>query len=140
MGVALPWQWFTQLGGHTKEHSQFLSYFVSPLLALGAVVLTHNASPRSYCLFEHLLEIPCPGCGIISSLYAILSGELGAAWSFNPCGFVVFASLLGQSLVTGLEFLSLLKRGARLRFALQSNIAVASFLIFAWVVHLGSIN
>jgi len=136
MGVALPWQWFAQPCGISKDQSQLLSYFLSPLVALCAVAAIHVTSLGNHCLFEHLLGIPCPGCGITTSLFAILTGNLVAAWSANPCGFLVFASLLGQSLVTALEYFSVLDRGARLDFALHSNSVVASFLIIAWMAHL----
>lgn len=46
------------------------------------------------CLFEKILGIPCPGCGICSSIHALLNGNWQQAISYNPCGPFVFITCI----------------------------------------------
>lgn len=139
MGVALPWQWFAWLFGSSEARAQAISYLSTPLVALAAVGMIHFLQPHSFCLFQHFLHIPCPGCGITSSVYAILSGNYVAAWTYNPCGFLVVTALLGQSFISALELTSNINCCARLTFALQSNTILTICLLSNWLLRLGSI-
>jgi hypothetical protein len=51
------------------------------------------------CLFRGLTAVPCPGCGITTSLLALARGDTQAAWAANPAGFAVTALLVGQAAV-----------------------------------------
>ena len=54
-----------------------------------------NIGVPSFCLFEKLLLIPCPFCGVRSSVYALFTGHWQQALVFNMAGpFVVFALVL----------------------------------------------
>lgn len=46
------------------------------------------------CLASHLLGRPCPACGTLHALSALLHGDLAAAWAFNPNVVVVAPVLL----------------------------------------------
>lgn len=50
------------------------------------------------CLLRGLTGLPCPGCGITTSLLALARGDVGAAWAANPAGLVVAALLVVQAL------------------------------------------
>jgi len=58
----------------------------------GAVIppLFHFYLPP-LCLFQRFLGIPCPGCGICSSVRALLHGHWLKALTLNPAGPVVLA-------------------------------------------------
>jgi hypothetical protein len=58
----------------------------------------------SRCLMLAWLGIPCPGCGITTSLRALGAGNVVASLQANPAGVVVAAVLLGQGVLaaTGL--------------------------------------
>lgn len=47
------------------------------------------------CLFEKLLGIPCPGCGIYSSIVSMLHGNWQRAIVHNPMGPFVFVVCIG---------------------------------------------
>lgn len=49
-----------------------------------------------FCLFQRLLGIPCPGCGISRSLLAAAHFHFSAAWNFNPAGIAIWFFLLFQ--------------------------------------------
>ena len=75
------------------------------ILAAGALIAVPHALPAiarwtaSACLFHGLTGLPCPGCGITTSLLALARGDAQASWSANPAGFGVAALLLGQAVV-----------------------------------------
>ncbi|HPK00502.1 MAG TPA: DUF2752 domain-containing protein, partial [Candidatus Hydrogenedentes bacterium] len=68
------------------------------------------------CWFRFLTGLPCPGCGLTRSVFAIGGGNFAAAWQSNPFGYVVYGVLV-------VLFLSpLLARVApRLTALLESN-------------------
>jgi Protein of unknown function (DUF2752) len=84
------------------------------ILAATALVAVPHALPRiaqwadAACLFRGLTGLPCPGCGITTSLLAVARGDAGASWSANPAGFAVAALLVGQMVVATVA----LRRGA----------------------------
>ena len=48
------------------------------------------------CLFQKILGIPCPGCGIVRSFIAIISLDLISAWRYNPVGIFIVLFILIQ--------------------------------------------
>ena len=59
------------------------------MAALGALL-------DSECLFQSLLGLPCPGCGITTSLLALARGEWQLAMNANPAGPAIVALLIAQ--------------------------------------------
>lgn len=45
------------------------------------------------CLFTRLFGIHCPGCGLKSSITALLSGDLHTSLAINPLGMPTFACI-----------------------------------------------
>ena len=65
------------------------------LLAAGLFLPMFNIGVLSFCLCEKLLLIPCPFCGVRSSVYALFTGHWQQAIVFNMAGpFVLFALVL----------------------------------------------
>ena len=69
------------------------------LVALPSAVTSIVRSMDAACLFHLLTGLPCPGCGITTSLFALGRGDVAAAWSANPAGLAVATLLIGQALV-----------------------------------------
>lgn len=69
------------------------------LIFVVSILSTHNSFfswiPH-FCLFQHYLQIPCPGCGIIRSLLALTKGHFSSAWVFNPAGVLFSFYLIAQ--------------------------------------------
>lgn len=63
------------------------------LLILGGLVLhftivyTVFAHMGITCLFQHILHIPCPGCGMTRAFLSLLRLDFAAAWHYNPLIF-----------------------------------------------------
>jgi len=88
--------------------------FGASILAAAALVAVPHAFPAitrwtdAACLFRGLTGMPCPGCGVTTSLLALASGDVQASWSANPAGFGVAALLIGQAVVASVA----MRRGA----------------------------
>jgi hypothetical protein len=48
------------------------------------------------CLFQAILGIPCPGCGVTRSALAFITGDLRLAFAENPAGPAVVVAVLCQ--------------------------------------------
>jgi hypothetical protein len=59
--------------------------------------------PRT-CLWSWLLGRPCPGCGTLHALCALLHGDLSQAWRYNP-NFVLVVPLLVIVAIAQAQFL-----------------------------------
>lgn len=92
-----------------------------------------NSLPH-ICLFQYLLGIPCPGCGLLRSFEAISTMDIHSSLQFNPMGlpFVIFLVLQ-----IPLRLIALIS-GSYARFvsALSSRLsyALASLLILFWSI------
>lgn len=84
------------------------------ILAAVVLVAVPHAIPAiarwtdAACLFHGLTGLPCPGCGITTSLLALASGDAQTSWAANPAGFGVAALLVGQAMVATI----VMRRGA----------------------------
>lgn len=51
------------------------------------------------CLFQRLLHIPCPGCGVLHSIQSCLGFHFAAALRSNPAGIFVAAAFMLELLL-----------------------------------------
>ena len=114
--------------------------WILSVFAIVALLPTLIVSPQklphiSFCWFHSATGLPCPGCGLTRSVFAIGSGEFAAAWAFNPFGYLVYGILIV------FLFLPLLARVApRLTGVLESSrflntlvaVSVLSLLIYGF--------
>lgn len=49
---------------------------------------------ESTCIWRALSGLPCPGCGMIHAFLALATGDVRAAWRFNPSSLAVAPLLL----------------------------------------------
>ena len=54
------------------------------------------SSVPHFCLFREVLNIPCPGCGIIRSLFCMGRGEISLSLGYNPAGLFLFFYFMVQ--------------------------------------------
>lgn len=60
---------------------------VAAAAAATALYFTNPANPGSWlprCPFNFLTGLDCPACGSTRMVYALLHGDLSAAWHYNP--------------------------------------------------------
>lgn len=70
---------------------------VATAFVVGDVLGVARSLPH-VCLVEHLLSIPCPGCGMTRSLALIARGDVKASLTVHPCGVLLVAGIAVQSI------------------------------------------
>jgi hypothetical protein len=116
-------------------------------LLAGALILnppdpvTHNVSLSnqhlpSVCTFKNLTGLPCPGCGLVRSVTAMVHGNISGSIAYHRLGWLVLFYIVAQ-MVYRFVLLAIPKRynyvkrfSKPLQYAL---IIVASFLVLNWI-------
>jgi hypothetical protein len=74
-----------------------MSHLLFFLVATMVVCLSIDLSIIPHvCLSQEVFGIPCPGCGITSSLLACFVGDFNNAWIQNPAGPIIGVGLVAQ--------------------------------------------
>jgi hypothetical protein len=74
-------------------------FLVCFCLLAGALILTppHSGTPDvrlgnanlpSVCTFKNLTDLPCPGCGLVRSVTAVMHGDLGTSVANHRLGWI----------------------------------------------------
>jgi len=64
-------------------------------LVLGCTFAASSAGlPVGFCLVRRLFGIPCPGCGVTTSIGALMCGDVAASMRANVAGPIVAAVAL----------------------------------------------
>ena len=92
--------------------------------------------PVAFCLVKFIFGIPCPGCGITTSIRTLLQGDLPEALHANPAGPVVLLFMLAQLLLTSGTVTRLLPDTASVRYSRLNDLALIASLLFAWLARL----
>jgi hypothetical protein len=69
------------------------------LIAAGAAIAATGVHSPLACPLRTLTGVPCPLCGMTTSVEATLHGDLGAALAANPAGVVAVAAALAVQFV-----------------------------------------
>jgi hypothetical protein len=72
----------------------FLSVGATAALLASFFYSAEVSEGRTLCLFRNATGLRCPGCGLTRSFCAISHGDFGAAWHYNPFGYVYYAGAL----------------------------------------------
>ena len=93
-------------------------------LTAAAVLPALPGSPHLFCPLRTLTGVPCPLCGMTTSVEATVHGHLGRALAANPAGLAVVA----------LAVLLLVRRPASVRYSLLLLVAALA-LMWAFELH-----
>lgn len=79
-----------------------LSAGMITVIMLFGILYFHNPETAGFypqCPSKLLTGYDCAGCGSLRGLHALMHGDIGAAWRFNPAIFVAFVvlALIGVS-------------------------------------------
>jgi hypothetical protein len=89
--------------------------------------------PMAFCAFKSLVGIPCPGCGITTSIEALLHGSFAGALSANPAGPLVLLFAIAQLLLTAAAAARFLPDVTIARLSRLNDRALLVFLLLAWL-------
>ncbi|MBS3734182.1 MAG: DUF2752 domain-containing protein [Phycisphaerae bacterium] len=64
---------------------------------------THEQLGMPACAFRVRTGLPCPSCGLTTSLSAVMHGQWRLAWHAQPFGYALAAGLATLGIVGGLE-------------------------------------
>lgn len=80
------------------------------------------------CMFRSLTGFDCPGCGSQRAIHALLHGDIGAAWAYNPL------LLLAVPLMLLLLMPDRFEAAARLKRSVWLPRVVLAVVLGWWVV------
>jgi hypothetical protein len=86
---------------HDEMGRIHMNVLISSMLIIVLFVILNNdhfhlASMPHLCVFQKLLNIPCPGCGVTRSILAMARGDTFSAFIFNPVGILLFLFFIAQ--------------------------------------------
>ncbi len=68
-----------------------LRYAGGAMLALGIALSHLPGNPGLPCPMRSVTGVPCPFCGLTTSVKAVLHADARSAWAANPFGIVLVA-------------------------------------------------
>lgn len=89
-----------------------------------------------FCLFEHAVGIPCPGCDITSALLALARFDIYRSVSIQPCGLALVSTVFIQSATRGAYLLRLINFKQTNQIVSVLSIAFTALLMFFWIFRL----
>ena len=75
-----------------REFNTCMSMLVIFVIFLSPLIDLISKIPH-FCFFEEFLGIPCPGCGITTSLLCLARGDVWGSIKANPCGIMMVTLL-----------------------------------------------
>ena len=87
------------LGGTVALDARELRWTGAAVLAAGAVLPALPGEPGAPCLLRTLTGIPCPFCGMTTSVVAALHFDPAAALAANPGGVAVVVAAIALLVV-----------------------------------------
>lgn len=103
------------------------------LPALPHVLPVIQAWTDAGCLMQRLAGLPCPGCGITTSLLALMHGDIGRAWQANPAGAGIALLLAGQAAVATVWLRSRARPGRGPTWLQQLDLLAIGGLLVVWI-------
>ena len=116
------------LWAHDEERARHLNVFLSSILVLSLLLLGGAARLPSICIFERIVGLPCPFCGVLHSVRATLHADFAGAWRFHPAGIFVAAVIVAQAPLRCAALLGAIRLPRRL------DLVVAQFIDAAVIV------
>ena len=92
--------------------------------------------PVAHCALKMLLGIPCPGCGITTSIEALLRGNLAGALHANAAGPFVLLFVIAQILITIAAAARSLPDLTIARLSRLNDRSLVAVLLLTWLTRL----
>lgn len=86
------------------------------------------------CLSRWLIDIPCPGCGITTSVAALFSGHLQVSLDASAAGPAVLAFFALQTILAAVAALRIVAEPTLLRISQLNSQALSTVLLLTWIL------
>ncbi len=120
--------------GLTADCAAHAAVFLSTLLVIALLPLA-SLLPH-VCLLQYLCGMPCPGCGILTSMRAIVTANFAAAWKANPASLAIAGVFGFQLLAQPVAVVWNRSREIVSRTSRYMSSAATAALFAVWVVRL----
>ena len=134
MEVALIPQFILRKLSHDADRRTHLNILISTLLIL--LLANFIRHIPHFCLFEMVLKIPCPGCGIMTSIRRILVMDFTGSLHANPIGVLI---VLFYGLQIPLQIYAIVKPVYRrniIRISHVFSYFILTGLLLFWIIKL----
>lgn len=101
--LIIPSKYFTLLG-IDKRKAILINAIISTIAMLVFVLLKRSLPSFSCCIFRSILDFPCPGCGITTGLYYVLTGHILMAAKINFASTIIFICQVGIFMTAIFQF------------------------------------
>ena len=92
--------------------------------------------PVAFCAFKTLLGIPCPGCGITTSMASLIRGKWSEALNANAAGPFVVLFVVVQLLLSAASATHFFSAAKIARHSQVNDRTLFAFLLLAWLTRL----
>ena len=90
-----------------------------------------------FCLFDFLFHIPCPGCGILTSIYALSQLEWKFSFISNPVGIPLVVFYILQLPLRSIALIDPDKFGVKVtNFLNIYSRGIVTSLLLVWIINL----
>lgn len=123
------------------ERRIHLNVFFSAIILFvaAAFVVRHQATldalPHT-CLVKSVGGIPCPGCGVTRSIFAVLNGDPGQACKMNPAGPLLCLSVISQVPIRILALTGKMNSKLAMITSRGMTAVILMVLLLNWLRHL----
>jgi len=110
------------------------------IICIGGVLLSFDTKifdriPH-FCLVKETIGIPCPGCGILRSIIELVNFHFLMSIHYNPVGFIIVLSILGQTISRLLKISGCLSQNFINNQTRIINSLVITLLLANWIINL----
>jgi hypothetical protein len=135
MNVSILPIWIISLFTKNNERTMHLNILLSTVIIFCTfsvlILLPH------FCLFKFLFSIPCPGCGILTSVYAISKMEWKFSFISNPVGIPLVIFYILQLPLRSIALINPEKFGVKItKFFNVYSTGIITSLMLVWIINL----
>ncbi len=127
-------RWLLAMLGIPERSREHVAFFLSTFFVMAFLPFLRYVP--HLCLFQKVLGIACPGCGISRSLLAILHLRATMAWVANPAGFALAFMFLFQIVARPIAIGAPEMSGLVSKVSRHSGNAALTCLVLVWITRL----
>lgn len=115
----------------------FTAVILAPPDPVTQNVTLRNQHLPSLCTFKNLTGLPCPGCGLVRSITALVHGDVAGSIAHHRLGWLIFVLIFSQMIYRLILLMNIMRRayadriGGILKYGI---IIIAILLVMNWIL------